>query len=211
MLKSIFGKKIGMTQIFCADRSAVPTTVVDVKGWFVLQVKTDGIDGYSALQLGKLRKRFEPKGFNSEYMKKKSFFFAYVREVHVEKDLSFEIGQEIKVEDFDGKEVGKSYVCVAGNSSGRGFQGVVKRWGFAGGPGAHGSNFDRTPGSIGNMCSQGKVIKGKKLPGRYGGKRITVSGLRVERVDSELGCIYVRGAVPGKKGSVLCLSSGRGE
>lgn len=203
MLNKLFGTKIGMSQIFDENRAVVPVTVVDVGEWFVTQVKTKDVDGYCALQLGFLRKKHRSKAFSSDWLKAKDAFFEHINEVPIsEGDVgSYSVGQKLSLKDFDIAVA--DTVHVAGISRGRGFQGVVKRWGFAGGPGGHGSTFHRAPGSIGNMCSQGNVIKGKKLPGQCGCKRVTVKNLEV--VKAETNCLFIKGAVPGKKNSLLFI------
>ncbi len=204
MLRSILGHKVGMTQLFDERRQVIPVTVIDCRNLFVTQVKTVEKDGYSAIQIGRLKKRFIGGAFNPAWLKKTDNFFEHLREVRFSDEAaldSFTIGKELSFDQLAMKDGEK--VAVAGTSRGLGFQGVVKRWNFAGGPKSHGSNFHRTPGSIGNMCSQGKVVKGKKLPGHTGARRVTVQGLTVARIDAESGCLFVKGAVPGKKNSLL--------
>ena len=203
MLNKLLGTKIGMTQVFDKNRNSVPVTVINIGGWFVTQVKTAEKDGYLALQLGFPRKRYRGRPFLFEWLQSKDKFFEHTREITVDKDAAYKVGQQILLKDFAVSE--KDCVDVAGISRGLGFQGVIKRWGFAGGPGGHGSTFHRGPGSIGNMCSQGNVIKGKKLPGQCGCKQITVKGLSVERIDVDSNCLFVKGAVPGKKNALLFI------
>jgi len=195
MLNRLLGTKIGMTQIFDENRNAIPVTVIDVGGWFVTQVKSEDNDGYSALKLGLPRRK--AKGKNK--------VFLHSKEVLVSKEdiKKYSVGQRISLKDFSVTD--KDKVNVAGISRGLGFQGVVKRWGFSGGPSGHGSTFHRKPGSIGNMCSEGNVVKGKKLPGQCGCKRITVKGLKVVRIDEKMNCLFVKGAVPGKKNTLLFI------
>ena len=204
MLRSILGHKVGMTQLFNEERQVIAVTVIDCRNWYITQLKSGETDGYVALQLGRLKKRFHGSPFNPGWLKKKAYFFEHVREVALSEEealASYKLGQEISFEQF-GLEQG-SKVAVSGQSRGLGFQGVVKRHNFAGGPKSHGSNFHRTPGSIGNMCSQGKVLKGKKLPGHTGARRVTMQGLTIARIDAANGCLFVKGAVPGKKNSLL--------
>ena len=206
MLDSIIGKKVGMTQLFTDEGKVVPVTVIDVANSFVTQIKTPDRDGYAALQLGLLKKKYREQGLQPAWLSDKSKYFSVLQEVKVDDAVlgKIKLGQSVKVTDIGFQE--KNLVKVTGKSKGLGFQGVMRRWGFAGGPGSHGSNFHRKPGSIGNMCSQGNVVKGKKLPGRQGYKQITVDGLSVIRLDSQSGCVFVKGAVPGKKDSLLILS-----
>ena len=205
MLKGLFGTKIGMTQIFDENRNVIPVTVVGIGDWFVTQVKTKQNEGYSAVQIGLLKKRYKDKAFSQEWLRLKNKFFACVREVEIDEavEKDFSVGKEVKIEQFALKE--NEEVAISGTSKSLGFQGVVKRWGFGGGPKAHGSTFHRAPGSIGCMATQGNVMKGQKLPGRCGGKRVTMKGLHVVRIDQEGKNLFVKGAVPGKKDSLLFI------
>lgn len=203
-LSQLPGYKVGMTQVFDESRNVIPVTVIQCGSWLVTQIKTVEKDGYNALQVGMLKKRFAHVPFAQPMLSKKSHYFAQVCEVTVDSVESFSVGQSLSLHDVSFDNASK--VAVTGTSTGRGFQGVVKRWNFAGGGRSHGSMFGRLPGSIGNMCSQGKVIKGKKLPGRMGGKQITVKGLQVVKVDAEAGVILVKGAVPGRKNSPVYVA-----
>ncbi len=205
MLNNILGSKIGMTQIFDKDRRVVPVTVIEFSHWVVTQVKTQEKDRYSAVQMGKIKKRYRGLPVSPTWFSKKKQYFEVLREVEIAPELEskFTVRQPITFDEVSLTE--GMIVDVAGTSRGLGFQGVMKRWNFSGGPGAHGSTFHRTPGSLGNLCSQGKIIKGKKLPGHQGNKRITVQGLQVVRLDKETGHIFVKGAVPGKKNSLLYI------
>lgn len=202
-LKQVPGFKVGMTQVYDDTRRAIPVTVIDCGQWFVTQIKTEEKDGYAALQIGILKKRYRENGFAPAMLAKKAAFFATVREVRCDDVTAYQVGQAVSLQDA-GFEKNTS-ITVTGTSTGKGFQGVVKRWNFAGGSRTHGSMFGRLPGSIGNMASQGKVIKGKKLPGQTGNKTITVKGLEVVNVDTDRGIILVKGAVPGRKNSLLYL------
>jgi len=204
MLKLLLGKKIGMTQFFDENKKSIPVTAIDMSGWFVTQIKTKDTDGYSALQLGLPRNRYRNMAFSPIWLKNKSKFFVHIKEILVDKNtVDYTLGQQIGLKDF--AITMDDSVHVAGKSRGLGFQGVVKRWGFSGGPGAHGSTFHRIPGSIGNMCSQGKVIKGRKLPGHCGCRRVMIKNLEVAKVDQDLNCLFVKGAVPGKKNTLLFI------
>ncbi|MCK4651332.1 50S ribosomal protein L3 [Candidatus Babeliales bacterium] len=206
MLSRIFGKKMGMTQIFIQDGKVIPVTVIDIANLFVTQIKTMQKDGYSALQLGLLRNRYNKLPFDINWCKNKKKYFLHLKELKINEDEleKVKIGHKITLENVDiEKEV---IVKVTSNSKGLGFQGVVKRWGFSGGPSSHGSNFHRIPGSIGTICSQGKVYKGKKMPGQCGSKQITIKGLKIIELDKKGGYLYVNGAVPGKKNSLVVIS-----
>ena len=206
MLSSVLGKKIGMTQLFDDSGKVVPVTVIDVTNWFVTQIKTVQKDGYVALQLGLLKKKYEKTSFEKSWIKNKGEYFSNLREVAIQQETlkRVKVGDAVKLENI-GLEP-KSLVKVTSHTRGLGFQGVVKRWGFKGGRASHGSNFHRIPGSIGNICAVGKVAKGKKLPGQYGNKRITVKGLTVINLDSQNGCLFIKGTIPGKKNSLVVIS-----
>lgn len=207
MLKNLPANKIGMTQIFDDSQRVIPVTVVDFSSWFVTQVKTKENDGYVALQVGKLRKKYQGLDFDSNWLKNKADHFLYLREVALNKEEdvnSFVAGQELKL---DNSHLDNGVlVSVTGISRGLGFQGVVKRWGFSGGPKSHGSKFHRIPGSSSHMRRQGEVIKGKRFPGHCGVKTVTVRGLQVVKLDKEAGCLFIKGALPGKKNSLLIIS-----
>jgi len=203
-LSQLPGYKVGMTQVYDDARNVIPVTVISCGEWIVTQVKTADKDGYNALQIGMRKKKYATVPFAQPMLSKKKQFFAHVREVPVASVEGFVVGQTVSLDNVAFDTTSK--VSVMGTSTGRGFQGVVKRWNFAGGPASHGGMLGRRPGAIGNMCSQGKVIKGKKLPGRMGGKRVTVQGLQVVKVDVEQGVILVKGAVPGRKNSLVHLS-----
>ncbi len=204
MVRALFGKKIGMTQVFDKTGKVVPVTVINIARWLITQIKTDEKDGYRSFQLGLLKNKCEEKEFSSQWLKKRKNYFTLFREVPVEKQDGFSVGQKLTIEDVSLKE--GDTVVVTGKSKGAGFQGVVKRWNFKGGPASHGSTFHRAPGSIGNMCSQGNVIKGKKLPGHKGNVCVSVKGLEIIRIDKDAQCLFVKGAVPGKKNTIVEIS-----
>lgn len=204
MLSGVLGKKLGMAQLFNAEGNVIPVTVVDVGTWYVTQVKTQEKDGYSALQVGLPRKRYQGKSFSPEWLKKKSDHFLHLREVKsVDQNHAFVLGQKITLDDIALQE-GET-VIVTGTSRGLGFQGVVRRWGFSGGPKTHGSKLHRKPGSSGFLRRQGEVMKGKKFPGHQGAAQVTVEGLNVVKIDKETGCVFIKGALPGKKDSLIII------
>lgn len=204
MVEALLGKKIGMTQVFDEKGNVVPVTVVDCANWYVTQIKTHEKDGYSALQLGLLKKKYEDSPFESEWLKAKPKYFVHVKEIPlIEGEHDFQIGQELSFKDVTPLEGQK--VKVIGKSRGLGFQGVIKRWGFSRGPETHGSSFHRSPGAMGNLCREGKVDKGKKLPGHMGFRQITMQGLKIVKTDEEKGCLFIKGAVPGKKNMLLMI------
>jgi large subunit ribosomal protein L3 len=205
MLSRIFGKKIGMTQTFLDTGEVIPTTVINVANLFVTQVKIPKKDGYAALQIGLLRNKYVKHPFDKNWCLDKKKYFLHLSEVPIDEANigKFKVGQEVKLDDLN-FDKGVT-VKVTGKSRGLGFQGVVKRWNFSGGPSSHGSNFHRIPGSMGGMCSQGKVFKGKKLPGHCGCKQVAVKGLTILDVHKD-GYLLVKGSVPGKKDSLVVIS-----
>jgi len=202
MINGIWGRKIGMTQIF-SDNKVVPVTVVDTSNWLITQIKTETNDGYNALQIGCLRKRFQGLAFQPEWLQMRKKHFQHVREVRV-KSLSeeFVAGTIININEVL-KENDK--VDVSGVTKGAGFQGVVKRNGFAGARASHGAGFGRHPGGISFMRARGKVIKGKKLPGHMGVKNRTTKNLTIVQVRAEDNLVLVKGSTAGKPGSVVFL------
>lgn len=205
MVKGLIGRKIGMTQIFKDDGEVVPVTVLYVGPCKVLSFRTREKNGYEAVQLGfepvKLEKLNKPQ---QGYFKKLNLDVGYrvIREVPVDSFEDIKEGDEIKVDLFKQGE----RVDVTGTSKGRGFQGVMKRFGFSGGPDSHGSSlFHRRPGSIGSNTDPGRVIKGKRMPGRMGGETVTVKNLEVVDVDVERNLLYLKGAVPGARNSLVIV------
>jgi len=206
MLNSLFGEKIGMTQLFDQNKKVVAVSVIYFSDWVVTQIKTESNDGYSAIQVGRIKKKNRLKTFSLDWLSKKKEYFSVVKEIIINKvdESKFNLGQKL---DFSNISIAEGdLVKIAGTSIGRGYQGVVKRWGFTGGPAAHGSMFHRRPGAIGHMRTQGEVIKGTKLPGQHGFKRTTLTKLRVVKIDSNIGCLFVKGSVPGKKSTLLEIS-----
>ena len=193
-MKFILGKKIEMTQIFKKEGKVVPVTLIEAGPCFITQLKTTDKDNYEALQIG--FKKINKKKRIKKTMKGKEF--EYLREFS-SPDLKHKIGDEIDVSIF--KEGDK--VKVSAISKGKGFAGAVKRWGFSGMCASHGSkHLTRTIGSVGSGFPQ-RVLKGKKMPGRMGNERITVKNLEIAEIDKESNTIAVKGAVPGRKGTLL--------
>ena len=197
-VEGLLGRKIGMTQIFEDDGTAVPVTVIDTASCTIVQVKTKEKDGYEAVQLGfGQRKRITRalKGHMKDFGQ-----FQVLREFRTDDVASAEAGGKVGCDIF---EVG-DLVDVSGASKGKGFAGVVKRHGFRGGPKTHGqSDRHRAAGSIGAGTSPGRVIKGLKMAGHMGTGEATVKNLKVVRVDADKGVLFVRGAVPGNEGIVV--------
>ena len=207
-MKAILGRKVGMTQIFNDRGEAVPVTVIEAGPNYVTQVKTVERDGYRAVQLGfgEVESRRLSGGEKGHLVRNGLPSLRHLREIPLSQDEDLEAGQRILADAF---EVGDR-VDVVGVSKGRGFAGVVKRYGFGGGPKTHGqSDRLRAPGSIGACADPGRVWKGKRMPGRMGGVRVTAQNLSVELVDSERNLLAVRGGVPGAKGSVVLVKQAR--
>jgi len=203
-MAGIIGRKLGMTQLFDEAGALVPVTVIEAGPCPVTQVKTEESDGYSAIQIGygtRAEHRVRRPERGHAVKAGLDHTPATLAEFRVDAPESYELGQELKVDQF---EVGTK-VKVSGTTKGRGFQGVVKRYGFAWRPGSHGHPNRRVPGSIGPGTDPSEVWKGKKMPGRMGGKRHTELNLRVERVDLDRNLIFIRGAVPGSRNSLVYI------
>ena len=218
----IIGKKLGMTQLFNAAGQQIPCTVIEAEPNTVLAVTNTSL--LKALQLGtgtQRTRRANAKGErttkgnrapNAElgHAKKAGLEAAprIIRSIRLDEPgnakveiPAHNVGDKIDVTIFTAGET----VKITGTTKGRGFQGVVKRWGFAGGPNTHGNTKHRRPGSIGPGTDPSRVIKGKKMPGHYGAERHTQIGLRVEKVDAERNLVYVRGAVPGPTNGIVVV------
>ena len=203
-MKGILGKKVGMTQIFAEDGKVVPVTVVKAGPCLVVQRKTSDTDGYDAVQLGLVEEagpKKVTKAMRGHFDKAAVSPMREVVEFQVEGDDPAQPGDQVKASVFEEND----YVDVVGTSKGKGFQGVIKRHGFGGGRATHGSMFKRAPGSIGQSAYPSRVFPGVRLPGRMGGKRITVKNLQIVKVDDEENLIYLRGAVPGARNSYVTL------
>jgi large subunit ribosomal protein L3 len=207
-MKAIIGKKVGMTQIFDKDGTLVPVTVISAGECVVVQKKTIETDGYEAIQVGydPAKKKQVNKPRAGHFAKAGLGPTRVLTELRGPSDL--EPGALIKVDIFSDGDM----VDIVGTSKGRGFQGVVKRHGFSGGPATHGSKTGRIPGSVGSSAWPSRVIKGKRLPGQMGNKQVTVRGLSVVGTDPEHNLIWVKGAVPGARNSyVLIREAGKGK
>jgi large subunit ribosomal protein L3 len=197
----LIGKKLGMIQVFDEDRRLVPVTVIKAGPCGIAQVKTASSDGYDAVQIGfgEVPERKLTKPQVGHLKKAGSRFWRYLKEVPSGEEAS--IGSMVSVDIFSEGE----QVDVQGTSKGKGFQGVIKRHHYAGGPATHGSMFHRAPGSIGSSSFPSRVLKNKKLPGQMGNKRITVKGLKIVGVKLEENIILVSGSVPGPAGGVVLV------
>ena len=205
MPKGILGKKVGMTQVFNSAGHLVPVTVVQAGPCVVVQIKTEEKDGYNAVQLGLeevKKKKLVNKPLEGHFVRAGINPQRYLREIRIDagEEENYQVGQVLKADLFQEGE----RVDVTGTSKGKGFAGAIKRHGFQRGPMAHGSMYHRRPGSLG-ATDPARVFKGRKLPGRMGGERVTIQGLEVVRVDPENNLLLLKGAVPGKKGSLLLI------
>lgn len=201
MINAIYGKKIGMTQIFDGNDRVVPVTVIQAEPNKVCQVKTAATDGYEAVQLGfgVIKEKKVNKPMAGHFAKQGTDPARYLREVRVETAGEYNVGDQVTVANFsDTKKVD-----VTGTSKGKGFAGVMKRYGFRGGPGGHGSHFHRAPGSVGQCATPSRVFKGLRLPGHMGCDTVTVKNLEVVRIDEDQSLILVKGAIPGGKNGIV--------
>jgi len=200
MSAGLIGRKIGMTQIFNEDGRLIPVTVLEVGPCIVVQKKTQDKDGYSALQLGfgTAKKKRLSKAELIRFEKIKIDPKKNLKEFRYGEN-EFKVGDIINLEQFKNEKV----IKVTAKSKGKGFQGVLKRYGHRGGPKSHGSRFHRTPGSIGACADPGKVFKGTKLPGHKGDRNVTIKS-EIHSIDEEKNIINVIGAVPGiNNGSIF--------
>jgi len=204
MVEGLIGKKIGMTQSFDEEGNASPVTIIKAGPCTVIQKKINEKDGYTVLQLGFI----EEKGLRKP---SKPLVGHYVKSgippVKILREFQFAINEEVKEGDqffVDIFQAGDK-VHVVGMSKGKGFAGVVKRWGFHGGKATHGSMFHRRPGSVGASAYPSRVVKGKKLPGHMGNERVTIKNLTVIQADKENNLLVVKGAVPGANGGYLLI------
>ena len=205
MAKGILGKKLGMTQIFEADGKMIPVTVVEAGPCIVIQNKTEETDGYNAVQLGfgDIKEKQLSKPMKGRFDKAGVTPVKFIRELRLTAPSEYKVGDTVAADIFAAGEK----VDAIGVSRGRGFAGTIKLHNFSRGPMKHGSKSHREPGSMGPMHSGpgGRVIKGKKLPGRMGGTNATVLRLTVAKVDKDKNLIMVKGAVPGANGTFLVL------
>ena len=204
-MKTIIGKKVGMTQIFDEKGKVIPVTVIEAGPCLVAQVKSVETDGYNAIQLGfgdvKESKLNKPE--KGHFAKAKLALKKHLREFRLDSVDGVNVGDEIKVDTFQAGDK----IDVQGTSKGKGFQGVIKRHGQSRGPMGHGSMYHRRPGSMGPTSTPGRVFKGKKLPGHMGRVTVTIQNLDVVKVDMDKNVILVKGSVPGAKGAILKLKT----
>ena len=207
MALGVIGKKLGMTQIFNEEGLAIPVTVIKVDKTVVTQVKTVEKDGYSAIQVGTIpaKEKHLTKAEIGHFKKNGLDNYRHLQEFRVENSEEYKVGQEIDLSVLENIQK----VDVTGTSIGKGFQGTVKRWNFSRGPMAHGSKNHREPGSIGAGTTPSRVIKGKRMAGNMGNERVTITKLKLVKVDSENGLILIKGSVPGCEGRLVTVVPSR--
>ena len=202
-MMGLIGRKIGMTQLFDEKGDIVPVTVVEAGPCTVTEIRTSERDGYTALQLGfgtNKEKRFT-KPYLGQFTKRNLPPSRHLREFRIPDVSAFTLGQTLNAAVFEKGE----HVDVEGTTKGRGFAGIIKRHGFKGGHASHGPTMGREPGSIGSSAYPSRVIKGKRLPGRMGGKPLTSKNLLVAGVDAEQNVLLVRGAIPGPTNGLVFI------
>jgi len=200
--KGLLGKKLGMTQVWDESNKLVPVTVVEITPNVVTQLRTQEVDGYSAVQIayGQIDPRKVTKPLSGHFDKAGVTPRRHLTELRTDDTSAYSLGQELTVDIF---EPGKK-VDVMGTSKGKGFAGVMKRHNFKGVSSSHGSHRNhRKPGSIGASSTPSRVFKGMRMAGRMGGDRVTVLNLIVHSVDLERGLLLVKGAVPGARGRIV--------
>ncbi len=200
----MIGKKIGMTQVFVKNGEIVPVTVVELGPCTVVQTKIPKTDGYSAVQLGfgKSKPKAMTKALRGHFEKKKLPLFTHLKEFRTDKAENFSVGDELVAEAFKAGDT----VHVTGITKGRGFQGVMRRHGKHGGPGSHGSDFHRRPGSIGMRTWPARIPKNMGLPGHMGDEQVTVKGLEIVDVKADDNVVLIKGSVPGTRGGILYVT-----
>lgn len=205
MKKAIIGRKIGMTQIFNEDGTVIPVTVIEAGPCEVVQKKTVENDGYDSLQLsfGDIKLKNVTKPLQGHFKKYNAEPKRLVKEFKIDDAPEYNSGDVIEVSVFEPGEK----VDITGKSKGKGFQGVIKRHGQRRGPMSHGSKYHRRVGSMGASAYPARVPKGKKLPGRMGGKQRTVQGLEVVQIEPNDNILLVKGSIPGPRGSFVSIKS----
>jgi large subunit ribosomal protein L3 len=207
-MMGLIGKKAGMTQIFGEKGDVIPVTVIEAGPCTVTEVRSRERDGYVAVQLGfgtNKESRFT-RPVLGQFKKRNLPPSRHLKEFRVDDASAFEVGKTVDASLFAKGE----YVDVTGVTKGRGFAGVVKRYGFVAGHASHGPTFGKQPGSIGASAYPSRVIKGKRLPGRMGGVNLTIKNLEVVAVDAEQNVVLVRGAVPGPPNGLVYINKREG-
>ncbi len=201
-LKGLFGFKLEMSMMYNDTGEAIPVTILKSESWFVSQIKTPEREGYSAVQVahGPLRAKKSQRS-RTKHCQKAGFENGArtLREIRQNVPEGIRVGQRVSLETLSKGD----RVKITSSSKGRGFAGVMKRYDFGGGPAAHGSEFHRGPGSVGNRTWPGRVVPGKKMPGRYGGNNITVRGVEILDIIPDENLIFVKGGVPGARNTLV--------
>ena len=207
MTLGVIGKKLGMTQIFDEHGLAVPVTVIKVDPIVVTQVKTVETDGYNAIQVGTVaaKEKHLTKAQIGHFKKNNLENYRHLQEFRVDDPSAQTVGQQIELSVLDGIQK----VDVVGQSIGKGFQGTVKRHNFGRGPMGHGSKNHREPGSIGAGTTPSRVIKGKRMAGNMGNERVTITKLKLVKVDSDNNLVLIKGSVPGCEGRLVTITPSR--
>lgn len=204
-MNGLIGKKLGMSQIFAADGTLIPVTVIQAGPCTIVQKKNTHRDGYTAVQVGFGTRKIQraSKALVGHCKKANASPFAVLREFDTDDIDKYEIGAEVNVATLF---MAGEKVDVIGTTKGRGFAGVIKRHGMAGFPGSRGTHeYFRHGGSIGNRSFPGRIFKGKRMAGQHGNTRVTTTQLRVVEVRGEDNLIFIRGAVPGASGGVVII------
>jgi len=203
----LYGEKLGMTQIYTEDGIVIPVTVIKVEKLTVTQIKTKKTDGYNAIQVGfyECKKKKLTKAQIGHLENNKLPVFKYLKEFKVENPADYTVGQEIDLSVMENVKK----VDVTGKSIGKGFQGTIKRHNFSRGPMSHGSKNHRLPGSIGAGTTPGRVYKGLNMAGKMGNKQVTVTKLKVAKIDTERSLLLIKGSVPGPEGKIVKIQPSR--
>lgn len=206
MSLKLMGKKKGMARVYDDKGNLIVCTVIVAEPNVIVQVKDAEKDGYQAVQLGAVKvpeskKKNLSKPLVGHFAKAKVEPRRHLLESRIENTEEYQPGQEVGIDYFEGTD----FVDVCGASKGKGFQGVIKRYNFGGGPGSHGSGFHRTAGSTGMRSTPGRSLPGVKKAGQMGSQKVTTENLKVVRIDAEKQVILVKGAVPGAKNSLLYI------
>jgi large subunit ribosomal protein L3 len=207
MTLGLIGKKLGMTQIFDEKGLAVPVTVVKVDKMVVTQIKTVDKDGYNAIQVGTVpaKEKHLTKAEIGHFKKNNLENFRHLQEFRIDNPQDYKVGDEIALSVLENIEK----VDVTGTSIGKGFQGTVKRWNFGRGPMGHGSKNHREPGSIGAGTTPSRVIKGKRMAGNMGNERVTITKLKLVKIDTDNRLVLIKGSVPGCDGRLVTIVPSR--
>lgn len=203
MAKGILGKKLGMTQIFDETGRVIPVTVIEAGPCTVVQKRTNEVDGYTAIQVsfGDIKEKNVNKPLKGHFAKAGVKPTRHLKEFRFPEAAEYEVGQEVKADIFADGE----YVDVTGMTKGKGYAGVIKRWGFSRGPMSHGVSLRHRPtGSLGGRTPS-RVFPGRKMSGRLGNEKVTIQKLKVIKVDVDRNLILVKGSVPGVKGALVMV------